>query len=214
VPQIPLDFLLSTTGELPATALEVETAQLVQALKRIVAQPEKSEWVHLQYTLGSLSLSAGGTTCEVWAAGSWPEVISVARPWIQVVLSSALPPAITTLRVENGKLFAQDVGVQCLVSADVQAAEELAGRERRLRAAAAALKRYGVTLQEIENLVREGDQEIARLWGPNDERILKDVADAWQCLASYGVETTAIRRLLVRKSRDLWKDPPKNRPLT
>jgi hypothetical protein len=77
-----------------------------------------------------------------------------------------------------------------------------------------ALKRYGVTLQEIENLVREGDQEIARLWGPNDERILKDVADAWQCLASYGVETTAIRRLLVRKSRDLWKDPPKNRPLT
>jgi len=75
----------------------------------------------------------------------------------------------------------------------------------------AALNRYGVTAQEIEELVRNADSHLAGLWGPNDDKIVRDVANAWRCLASYGVEASAIRRLLVRKSRDLWKDLPKVR---
>lgn len=209
--QIPLDFVVSTAGQLPAVALEVESGQLVQALKRITAQPEKTEWVHLEYTLGILRLSAGGTKCEIRAAGSWPEVISVARSWIPAVLGAALPAGITTLRVENGKLFAQEVGVPCVAGSDARAVEERAQREKHLRAAAAALKRYGVSVQEIESLVRDAGREAA---GPYDERMVKDVADAWQCLASYGVETSDLRRLLARKSRDLWKDLAKNRTVT
>jgi hypothetical protein len=108
--------------------------------------------------------------------------------------------------VENGKLFAQDLGVACVAGADQQANEEIAERQRHVNAAAAALNRYGVTAAEIEEMVQEADHDTARLWGPNDDKVVRDVATAWQCLASYGVETSAIRRLLVKKSRDLWKD--------
>ena len=192
-------------------ALDVETAQLVQALKRIVAQPKKADWIHLQYRLGLLLISTGETSFDLRAAGSWPQVISVARSWAQAVSRYPLPPEVTALRVENGKLFAQDLGVACIVGADAKDNEEIADRQTHTSAAAAALTRYGVTTQEIDELVREADPAIARLWGPHDDKIARDVANAWQCLAHYGVEPSEIRRLLVRKSRDLWKDLPKAR---
>ncbi len=204
VPQIPLEFLDI------AFALEVETAQLVQALKRIAGQP-RGEWIHLQFRLGLLVISAGETSFELRAAGSWPQVISVAKSWTQALLRFPLPAEVTALRVENGKLFAQDLGVACIVGLDSKDNEEIAERQRHVSAAAAALQRYGVTAQEVEDLVREADSDVARLWGPQDDRIARDVANAWQCLASYGVEPSGIRRLLVRKSRDLWKDSPKVR---
>jgi hypothetical protein len=205
VPQIPLDFLDVTF------ALEVESAQLVQALKRVGAQTKKAEWIHLQYRLGLLVISAGETAAELRAAGSWPQVISVARSWAQAVVKYPLPSSVTVLRMENGKLFAQELGVACIVGGDPKDNEEIAERQRHVSAAAAALARYGVTTSEIEDLVRQADDEVARLWGPNEERLVRDVATAWQCLATYGVEASEIRRLLVRKSRDLWKDSPKVR---
>ncbi len=212
MPQIPLNFLVSPSAELPAFALEVETPQLLQALKRIASQTVKSEWIHLRYALGILLISSGDTSLEVRAAGSWTEVVSVARSWVPAVLGFPLPQQVTTLRVENGKLFAQDVGVGCITGSDSQANQEIAERQKRVNAAAAALNRYGVSAKEIEELVMQADAETARLWGPNDDRIVRDVANAWQCLASYGVEASAVRRLLVKKSRDLWKDSGKMRP--
>ena len=210
MPQIPLDFLDTANGR-SSFALEVETAQLVQALKRIVAQGKGAEWIHLQYRLGLLVLSTGEATFELRAAGSWPHVISVAKSWAPAVLRFALPAEVTLLRAENGKLFAQDLGVACLAGADAKDNEAIAERQKHVSAAAAALNRYGVTAQEVEQLVGEADGEVARLWGPNDDKAIRDVANAWQCLAPYGVEASAIRRLLVRKSRDLWKDSQKVR---
>lgn len=204
MPQLPLHFPLST-GDLPAVALELETTPLVQALKRVAAQGGKSEWVRFQFTLGILSISCGAAHCEIRAAGQWPQVVSVTRSWISAVLASELPRDITILRVENGKLFAHEIGVQCFTGDDALSSEELARRDKHVRAATAALKRYGVMMEEIESLVKDVGAEAAGLWGPNDDRIIADVAAAWQCLASYGVETSAIRRLLNRKSRDLWK---------
>jgi hypothetical protein len=210
VPQIPLDFLDLSTASAAGFALEVETAQLVQTLKRI-GQRKKAEWVHLRYHLGLLVISAGDASFELRAAGAWPQVISVARSWAPAVLKFSLPPSFTTLRVENGKLFAQDLGVACIIGAGSRGNEEVAERRKHVSAAAAALHRFAVSTQEIEDLLSEADPEIARLWGPGDDRIARDVANAWQCLTSYGVEPSAIRRLLIRKSRDLWKDAPKSR---
>jgi hypothetical protein len=211
VPQIPLDFLDLPAGGDAAFALEVETAQLMQGLKRISTQAKRAEWIHLQYRLGLLMLSAGETSVEVRAAGWWPQVISVPRSWAPAVLKYPLPSTVTTLRTDNGKLFAQDLGVACITGADPKHNEEFGERQRHVSAAAAALARYSVTVQEVDELLREADPEIARLWGPNDDKIVRDVATAWQCLASYGVEPSGIRRLLIRKSRDLWKDSAKNR---
>jgi len=211
VPQIPLDFLdLPAAGD-AVFALEVETTQLVQAVKRISAQPNRAEWVHLQYRLGLLMISTGETTADLRAAGSWPQVISVARSWIPALLKYPLPASLTSLRVEHGKLFTQDLGVPCIAGADARNNEELGECRRHVSAAAVALTRYGVTAQDVDELLREADPEITRLWERNDEKIIRDIATAWQCLASYGVEASAIRRLLMRKSRDLWKDSPKNR---
>lgn len=210
MPQIPLDFLDLSTGGDAAFTLEVETPQLMQALKRISTQSKRAEWIHLQYRLGLLVLSSGETSTEVRAAGSWPQVISVPRSWAPAMLKYPLPATVTTLRADNGKLFAQDLGVACIAGADSKHNEEFGERQRHVSAAAAALARYGVTAQEVDELLRDADAESARLWGPNDDRIIRDVATAWQCLASYGVEPSGIRRLLVRKSRDLWKDSAKS----
>jgi hypothetical protein len=206
VPQIPLDFLDVSASGNAAFALEVESGPFVQALKRISTQPKRADWVHLQYRLGLLVISSGETSVQLRAAGSWPQVTSVARSWVPALLKYPLPADVTSLRVENGKLFVQDLGVACIAGADPKDNEEIAERQRHVTAAAAALAKYSVGPQEIEDLLREADPEVARLWGPNDDKTARDVAMAWQCLASYGVEPSAIRRLLIRKSRDLWKD--------
>jgi hypothetical protein len=210
VPQIPLEFIDAAASGTDF-AIEVETTQLVQALKRIGTQAKKAEWVHLQYHPGLLVISAGEISCEVRASGSWSQAISVTRSWAAALLRFPLSSEVTALRVENGKLYAQELGVACIMGSDAKSNEEVAERQKHVNAAAAALNRYGVTGQEIEQLVGEADDAVARLWGPGDERVVRDVATAWQCLASYGVEASAIRRLLVKKSRDLWKDSGRGR---
>ena len=50
------------------------------------------------------------------------------------------------------------------------------------------------------DLIESGDLAKARLWGPNDRLIMRDIADAWKGLFTYGVEPSDIRRLINRKS--------------
>lgn len=61
--------------------------------------------------------------------------------------------------------------------------------------------RYNVTEPEIRALVRSGDLAKAALWASHDARLIGDVTLAWKQLAIYGVEPSAIRRLIDRKSR-------------
>lgn len=206
LPQIPLHF-----QDLSTFALELETAQLVQALKRISTLAKRGEWIHLQYRLGLLVISSGDASVDLRASGSWPQVISVPRSWAPALLRYPLASDVTLLRVENGKLYAQDLGIACIAGEDPRHIEEAGERERHIAAAAAALARYGVTPQEVEELLHHAEPDTARLWGPGDDKIIRDVATAWQCVASYGVETSAIRQLLNRKSRALWKLTPKPR---
>ena len=60
--------------------------------------------------------------------------------------------------------------------------------------------RYHVTEREKMDLIESGDLAKARLWGPNDRLIMRDIADAWKGLFTYGVEPSDIRRLINRKS--------------
>jgi hypothetical protein len=63
------------------------------------------------------------------------------------------------------------------------------------------LARYNVTEQDKMDLIDGGDLAKARLWGPQDARLVGDIGHAWKHLAFYGVEPSEIRRLIDRKFR-------------
>jgi hypothetical protein len=190
-----------------AFSLDVETKPLARALGRVSTADKTVELIHLKYHWGVLRLSAGGTAVEVKATGSWPEVVSVQRASAQTLKQYLPDTPVTTLRVENGKLYARDFGLACVTGERIEENEDVARRQRDLNAAAAALASYRVTAQEMEELLDSADPETASLWGPNDGRLIEDIATAWKCLAARGVEPSAIRRLIDRKTRDLFKAP-------
>jgi len=188
--------------------LDVETKQLSRALGRVAAAADKTlELIHLKYNWGLLRIAAAGTAVDLKAVGSWPDVVSIERT-AALALKQYLPDtAVTSLRVENGKLYARDFGLACVIGEHPEQNEDLVRRQRDLNAAAAALASYRVSAAEIEELLSEASSENARLWGPNDGRVIEDVAKAWKCLAAHGVETSAIRRLIDRKTRESFKSP-------
>jgi hypothetical protein len=61
--------------------------------------------------------------------------------------------------------------------------------------------RYNVTDAEQRALIENGDLTKAKLWGPQDGRLIDDIALAWKQLVLHGVEPSGIRLLIDRKSR-------------
>ena len=94
--------------------LDVETKQLSRALGRVAAAADKTlELIHLKYNWGLLRIAAAGTAVDLKAVGSWPDVVSIERT-AALALKQYLPDtAVTSLRVENGKLYARDFGLAC-----------------------------------------------------------------------------------------------------
>jgi hypothetical protein len=118
--------------------------------------------------------------------------------------------AITHLRQAGGTLYARDFGVRCSLDLWTEESESLVRREEDLNGAHRILANYKITKREVRALLKEADSAKARLWGPNDGRLVDDVALAWKQLAVYGVDPSDIRRLIDRKSRELWKNGRKS----
>jgi len=146
------------------------------------------------------------------ATGSWPMPVSVVRKWAEAVGQFPPEAALTTLSVVDGKLWARDFGTNCTVGLDcLEEEEELANKQRIIAGAREALAHYNVSEEEIAELIESADRNKGALWGADEIRLRDDIALAWKYLVSYGVEPSEIRRLLDRKSRGLWNNPPQRR---
>jgi hypothetical protein len=193
-----------------AYSLEVDTLQLTQALKHLRKFERRAKLVLLKYDSETLTVSMGRTSRDVQATGTWPQAVSVARAWAEALAKEPFEAAITTLRQADGMLHARDFQVRCSIDPSTEESEAFVKREEDLSGAHRILARYKVTQQELGALINEADSAKASLWGPNDGRLIDDIALVWRQLVRHGVEPSEIRRLIDRKSRELWKSGHKS----
>lgn len=114
-----------------------------------------------------------------------------------------------TLKVSDGKLFSRDWGCPCRIGTDDPEDEDAARLANDLQSVVRILSKFQITETEVEELIATGDRSKAGLWSPDDEGILVDIARAWTILFRYGIEPCDIRRVLHRRSSQLWNKPPK-----
>lgn len=188
-----------------AFALHVDTIQLTRALKRLLRCETRIRLVDLRYDSEALSVSMGRTSCDVPATGTWPRPVSVARAWAKALATKPFEAAITTLRQAEGILDARGFKTRCSFDPRTEETESLVKRDEDVVGAHRILTRYKITKREVRALIGAASSATTRLWGPGDDRLIEDIAFAWRRMAIYGVEPSDIRRLIDRKSRELWK---------
>lgn len=191
----------------PSTfALDVDTLQLTRALKHLLRFEPRIRLLDLGYDLAALTASMGKSSRTVPAAGAWPQPVRVNRAWAKALATNPFGAAITPLRQADGVIDARGFRAKCtLVEPQTEQTESLAKREEDVINARRILAGYGVTKRELTALIRSADSATARLWAPEDDRLIGDIALAWKQLVIHGIEPSDIRRLIDRKSRDLWK---------
>jgi hypothetical protein len=186
-----------------AFSLDVGTLRLTQAWKNPLRVDPLAELVRLKYDSGILTVSIGRASRDVPATGVWPQHVCVGRTWAEALATTPNEGAITVLRHSEGKLWARDF--KCSVEPCPEESEESVKREEDLQAAYQILAPFNVTKPDVSVLVEGADSTSARLWGPDEVGLIDDIAQEWKRLAIYGVEASDIRRLIDRKSRELWK---------
>jgi hypothetical protein len=186
-----------------AFSLDVATLQFTQALRNLPRVDPLTALVRLKYDSGILTVSIGRASRDLPATGEWPQPVCVGRKWAEALATTPNEGAITVLRHSDGKLWARDF--KCSVEPCPEQSEELVKREEDLQAAYQILALFNVTKPEVSVLVEGADSTTARLWGPDEVGLIDDIAQEWKRLAICGVEPSDIRRLIDRKSRELWK---------
>jgi len=187
-----------------AFALNVDTLRLTRALKRLLRCEPRIKLISLKYDSEALSVSMGGTSCDVPATGSWPQPVSVARAWAKALATKPFEAAITTLRQAEGILDTRGFKTRCSFDPRTEETESLVKREEDVVRAHRILARYKITKRDVHALIGPAKSVTTRLWGPGDDRLIGDIALAWKGMAIHGVEPSDIRRLIDRKSRELW----------
>jgi hypothetical protein len=193
-----------------AFSLNVDTSELTRVLKRLLRHEPRTKLVQLKYESETLAVSIGSTSLGVRATGTWSQPVSVGRTWAEALAANPMEAAITDLRLADGKLHTRDFVVSCSLAPSAEESEELVKREEDLDEASQILARFNVTKREVSVLIADADSERSRLWAPGDGRLIDDIAEAWKQLAIDGVEPSDIRRLIDRKSRELWKSGRKS----
>jgi hypothetical protein len=196
--------------DLNAFSLDVDTRELTRALKHLLRFEPRTKLAHLKYISGTLTVSMGRTSRDVSATGAWPKAVSVGRKWAEAQTKTPIEAAITVLRQADGFLHTRDNRVRCSLDTWTEESEALAGRREAIDGACRILARHKVTRREISVLIEEADPATARLWGPNDGRLIGEIGLLWKRLVAHGVEPSDIRRLIHSKSRDLWKSAGKS----
>jgi hypothetical protein len=77
-------------------------------------------------------------------------------------------------------------------------------RARRISKAVAALKAFRVGEDDIEHLVDRSELAGHHRYHPDEDRLLKSVAEAWTTLAVFGVSADEIHRLVQQQIRQAW----------
>jgi hypothetical protein len=186
-------------------ALTIERAILQESTRRLrKAAKQSSEPVCLEYTNGALTISWAGCSEQVPANGEWPDKVHVPAGWIRA-LAKALPAAEPlTLRLADNRLYTESLScplVDPAAESDLVSAQD---RERRISKAAGALKAFRIGTEEIEYLVDRAALAESHRYHPDEDRLLKSVAEAWSLLAVFGVGADEIYRLVQQQIRQGW----------
>jgi hypothetical protein len=186
--------------------LTIARTSLQESVRRLrkVAKAS-SEPVCLGYADGTLTISWTGSSEQVPAVGQWPDDVHVPAGWLRA-LARALPAADPlTLRVSEGRVYTESLS--CPVVAPAAAESNLVSlrdRELRIARATAALKAFRIGREDIEYLVDRAELEARRRYHPDEDRLLKSVAEAWASLAVFGVDADEIYGLVQRQIRQAW----------
>jgi hypothetical protein len=78
-------------------------------------------------------------------------------------------------------------------------------RGRRLKKAVAVLEPFRVEEADIEALVTRCELQGVDVHSPEEERMLKRLADAWVLLAPFGVGTEDLYEMVQQRIRLAWK---------
>jgi len=96
-------------------AIDVNTRELTRVLKRLKKTEKTAPRVYLRYVPGKLTISLGETSDELPATSSWQSLVSTSAKWVATLADTPISAATTDLRVHDGKLWARDFGLACIV---------------------------------------------------------------------------------------------------
>jgi hypothetical protein len=187
----------------PKFLLEVESSVLSRALKELSRAEKRNTTLQLSFSSGQLSIAAGQSSTWVPAAGSWPKAVVVSRSWGEALAKRPFKVAVLTLTVSEGKLHARDYVVACQF--EDYSDEDRFFRRGNVVRAVQVLNHYGVTEQELEDLIDSGDSKGFE-WAAGDAGVIKEVAETWKHLVYHGVAPRQIRALIDSKTRKLISD--------
>ncbi|MBE0656250.1 MAG: hypothetical protein IH602_01095 [Bryobacteraceae bacterium] len=108
------------------------------------------------------------------------------------------------MRLDDGRVITESLS--CVV-VDPGAKTELVNaqdRARRISKATAALKAFRVGEDDIEHLIDRSELEGTHRYHPDEDRLLKSVAEAWTALAVFGVSADEIHKLVQQQIRQAW----------
>ncbi len=186
-------------------ALIIERAILQESIRRLrKAAKQSSEPVCLEYANRALTISWAGSSEQVPANGEWPDKVYVPAGWLRA-LAKALPAADPlNLRAADGRVYTESLSCPVVDPAAESELISAQDRERRISKAAAALKPFRVGREDVEYLVDRSELAGGHHYHPDEDRLLKSVAEAWASLAVFGVGADEIYRLVQQQIRQGW----------
>jgi len=188
----------------PST-LAVERAPLQESLRRLrKTGKQSSEPVCLGYANGALTISWAGSSEQVPAKGQWPATVFVPSGWLRA-LAKALPETDPlSMRLDNGRVITKSLSCAVVDPGTQTELVDAQERARRISKAAAALKAFRVGEDDIEHLIDRSELEGHHRYHPDEDRLLKSVAEAWAALAVFGVSADEIHKLVQQQIRQAW----------
>jgi len=200
----------------PTDGLLIGRADLAEAL-RIVAHlmGKRVSGASLTYEDGWLFIAAGRAVAKAPARGFWPLTIVVPSSWVRRLGRSLPPGDPVSLRVENGRIYANSYSEPCQWSIEElplhPSVNDAPTRASRIFEAATALKPFLVGREDIESLIKEVHARGNPMWREEEAPMIAAVAKAWEFLAPLGVETADLRRIVDMAVRDAWKAKAKQK---
>lgn len=187
------------------SALVVERTALKESVSRLrKVGKSSSEPVSLEFSNGSLIISWTGASEQIPAVGEWLTGVHVPAGWLRA-LAKAFPVADPfRIRIVDGRVYTGSLSCPIVAAAGVSDRVSVEDRERRIAKATAALKSFRISREDIESLVDQSELEGRFRYHPDEDRLLRCVAEAWASLAVFGVDADQIYRAIQNQIRQAW----------